>query len=63
MAARIAKGMTQEDVQRECAARDVPVWNLSRMESGELRWPHPRIALIITEVLDLTFEELFEAAA
>jgi transcriptional regulator with XRE-family HTH domain len=62
-AARIAKGMTLEDVQRECAGQGVPVWNLSRMENGRLRWPHPKVIAAVADVLGLNPEEMTRAAA
>lgn len=61
-AARIRKGMTLEDVQRECAERGTPVWNLSRMENGTLRWPHPKVIAVVAEVLDLDPDEMQAAA-
>lgn len=61
-AARIRKGMTLEEVQQECARRGVPVWNLSRMENGGLRWPHPKVIAVLADVLDLTSDEMLEAA-
>jgi hypothetical protein len=60
LAARMRKGLTQEDVQRECAARGVNVWNVSRMESGDLKWPHPRVVATIAEVLGIEVGELLE---
>lgn len=60
--ARLRKGMTQEDVQRECIARGAPGGNVSRMELGVTKWPHPRTIAAITEVLGLTLEELCPAA-
>jgi transcriptional regulator with XRE-family HTH domain len=51
--ARLAKGLTQEEVQQECARRGTPVTNLSRMESGDLKWPHPRVLLVLAEVFGL----------
>lgn len=61
--ARLRKGLTQEEVQAECARRDQPVWNLSRMENGELRWPNARTVRILAEVLELDVSDLFGAAA
>lgn len=62
-AARIRKGMTLEDVQRECAKRGTPVWNLSRMENGGLRWPHPKVITVVAEVLGLDPDDMQKAAA
>jgi hypothetical protein len=62
-AARIRKGMTLEDVQQECARRGTPVWNLSRMENGGLRWPHPKVIAAVADVLDLEPGALLAAAA
>jgi transcriptional regulator with XRE-family HTH domain len=63
--ARLSKGLTQEEVQQECARRGVPVFNLSRMENGDIRWPRPRALVVLAEVLDLEVCDLFasEAAA
>lgn len=61
--ARMRKGMTQEDVQRACAELGVPVWNISRMENGETRWPSPKALVVIAEVLDLNVTDFFAAAA
>jgi hypothetical protein len=57
------KGMTQEQVQRECAERGVTLWNLSRIESGQLKWPHPRVIAVVAEVLELEPDQIFRAAA
>ena len=57
--ARLSKGMTQEQVQQECASRGHQVFNLSRMENGDLRWPHPRALLVLAEVLDLKVRDFF----
>ena len=51
--ARLSQGLTQEEVQAECARRGTPVWNLSRMENGETRWPAPGALRILAEVLEL----------
>jgi len=57
------KGLSQEEVQRRCAQRGKPVNNLSRMESGEIRWPSPSALPVLAEVLGLEVNQLFEAAA
>lgn len=57
--ARLSKGMTQEEVQQECARRGRPVFNLSRMENGETKWPHPRVLLVLADVLDLKVRDFF----
>lgn len=57
--ARLSKGMTQEEVQQECARRGCPVFNLSRMENGETRWPRPRALLVLSEVLALELRDIF----
>ena len=62
-AARIRKGMTLEEVQQECARRGVPVWNLSRMENGDLKWPHPRVIAIVADVLELDPDKMLGKAA
>jgi transcriptional regulator with XRE-family HTH domain len=61
--ARLSKGMTQEEVQQECARRGTPVYNLSRMENGDTRWPHPRTLLALAEVLALEVRDFFADAA
>jgi transcriptional regulator with XRE-family HTH domain len=61
--ARLAKGWTQEEVQEECARQGRPVYNLSRMESGELKWPTPRTLLALATALDLKVSDLFAEAA
>ena len=60
--ARLAKGMTQEEVQDECARRGRRVYNISRMENGEIRWPTPRILPVLAGVLDLQVGDLFAGA-
>jgi hypothetical protein len=62
-AARIRKGMTLEEVQQECAKRGTPVWNLSRMENGGLKWPHPKVIAVLTDVLDLEPGQMLAVAA
>lgn len=62
-AARMRKGMTQEDVQRECVARGGFGGNVSRMESGETKWPHPRTIAALADVLGLEIEDLLIKAA
>jgi transcriptional regulator with XRE-family HTH domain len=57
--ARLRKGLTQEEVQDECARRGRRVYNISRMENGEIRWPTPRILPVLAAVLDLQVGELF----
>jgi transcriptional regulator with XRE-family HTH domain len=57
--ARLSKGMTQEEVQQECAKRGTPVYNLSRMENGDLRWPSPRALLVLADVLDQNVLDLY----
>lgn len=59
VAARLRKGMTQEEVQDECAKRGRPVNNLSRMENGGIRWPSPASLPVLAEVLDLEVRDLF----
>lgn len=61
--ARISKGMTLEDVQQECKLRGTPVWNLSRMENGELKWPHPRTIAVLADVLGLGVDDIMPRAA
>jgi len=62
--ARLRKGMTQEEVQDECGRLlGRPVYNLSRMENGEIRWPTPRILPALAGVLDLKVGDLFAEAA
>lgn len=57
--ARLSKGMTQEEVQQECAKRGTPVYNLSRMENGDLRWPSPRALLVLADVLEQNVLDLY----
>ena len=58
--ARLRKGMTQEEVQDECWRRGGRrVYNISRMENGEIRWPTPRILPVLAGVLDLQVGDLF----
>ena len=59
--ARLSKGMTQEQVQQECARRGTPVFNLSRMENGDLKWPSPRTLPVLADVLDLDVRDLYGA--
>lgn len=61
--ARLRKGMTQEEVQQECAKRGHPVYNLSRMENGDLRWPHPRALLVLSEALAMEVTDFYAKAA
>ena len=61
--ARLSKGMTQEQVQQECAKRGTPVYNLSRMENGDLRWPNPRVLLALAEVFECEVRDLYSEAA
>jgi hypothetical protein len=61
--ARLRLGLTQEEVQQECARRGQPVWNLSRMENGDLKWPTARTIRILAEVLELDVSDFFRAAA
>ena len=60
--ARLNKGMTQEEVQQECKRRGHPVFNLSRMENGDLKWPHPRALLVLADVLALEVRDFFADA-
>jgi transcriptional regulator with XRE-family HTH domain len=57
--ARLSKGMTQEQVQQECARRGTPVFNLSRMENGETKWPRPAALLILADVLEKDVRDLY----
>lgn len=61
--ARLSKGMTQEQVQQECAKRGIPVFNLSRMENGDLKWPSPRAVLALADVLEREVLDLYGEAA
>jgi len=61
--ARLRKGMTQEEVQLECARSGHAVYNLSRMENGDLRWPHPRALLVLSEVLAMEVTDFYAKAA
>ena len=61
--ARLRKGMTQEEVQEECFRRGRRVYNISRMENGELKWPHPRALLVLSEVLALEVGDIYTKAA
>jgi transcriptional regulator with XRE-family HTH domain len=61
--ARLSKGMTQEEVQQECAKRGTPVSNLSRMENGDLRWPSPRALLVLADVLGREVLDLYGEVA
>lgn len=61
--ARLSKGMTQEQVQQECAKRGMPVFNLSRMENGDLKWPSPRAVLALADVLEREVLDLYGEAA
>ena len=61
--ARLSKGMTQEEVQQECARRGSPVYNLSRMENGGTRWPRPRSLLVLAEVLAMDVLDFFDSEA
>lgn len=63
LAARMRKGMTQEEVQQACAERGHPVWNLSRMESGAIKWPAARAIPVLAEVLGLDVEDMFQRVA
>ena len=58
-AARMRKGMTQEEVQQACTDRGIPVWNLSRLENGKTKWPAPSAIAVLAEVLDLEVDNLF----
>jgi transcriptional regulator with XRE-family HTH domain len=57
--ARLSKGMTQEEVQQECARRGTKVYNLSRMESGDLKYPRPRALLVLAQVLERPVLEFY----
>jgi transcriptional regulator with XRE-family HTH domain len=59
--ARLSKGMTQQEVQQACRDRGHRVFNLSRMENGELKWPHPHALLILAEVLDCKVSDFLAA--
>jgi transcriptional regulator with XRE-family HTH domain len=59
LAARLRKGLSQDEVQRQCAQRGKPVNNLSRMENGQIRWPSPSTLPVLAEVLGLEFDQLF----
>jgi transcriptional regulator with XRE-family HTH domain len=59
--ARLSKGLTQEQVQEECARRGTKVNNLSRMESGDLKWPNPRTLLALAEVLELNVPDFYSS--
>jgi hypothetical protein len=61
--ARLRKGMTQEQVQDECHRLGRRVYNLSRMESGELKWPSPQALPVLAEALGLKVDDLFTAQA
>jgi len=63
LAARLRKGLSQEEVQRQCAERGKPVHNLSRMESGAIKWPHASALPVLAEVLDLAVDEMFLGVA
>jgi transcriptional regulator with XRE-family HTH domain len=56
--ARLALGLTQEQVQERCAELNVPVYNISRMESGGLEHPAPRVLPVLAQVLGLEISEL-----
>ena len=60
--ARLRKGLTQEEVQDECARRGRRVYNISRMENGEIKWPTPRILPVLAGVLGLEVPDLFSGA-
>jgi transcriptional regulator with XRE-family HTH domain len=60
LAARLAKGMTQEEVQAECFRRGTKVCNLSRMENGDIKWPAPKVLPVLASVLALEVSDLFE---
>ena len=62
LAARLRKGMTQEEVQAECLKRGTKVLNLSRLENGEIRWPAPKVLPVLASVLALEVSDLFEKA-
>jgi transcriptional regulator with XRE-family HTH domain len=61
--ARMRKGLTQEAVQAECARRGQPVYNLSRWENGRTRWPSPPALKLVTDVLGLELEAVFQQPA
>lgn len=60
-AARIAKCMSQSDVQQACAERGLLIgqYQLSKIETGAIKWPALRNLPVLAEVLGLTVEELF----
>lgn len=58
LAARLCKGMTQEQVQDECARLGTRVWNLSRLEDGSVQRPDPRVFPVLAAVLGLEVHEL-----
>jgi hypothetical protein len=61
--ARLRKGWTQEQLQVECASRGTPVWNVSRIESGSIRFPNPASLVALADALELDMADLFDKAA
>ena len=61
--ARLRKGLTQAEVAEQCAALNVKIdrSGLSYIESGKVRWPHPKIAPVLAEVLGLELDDMFKA--
>jgi transcriptional regulator with XRE-family HTH domain len=63
LAARLRKGMTQEQVQAECFKLGTKVNNLSRMENGDIKHPDPKVFPVLAAVLALEVDEMLVKAA
>ena len=60
---RLRLRMTQAEVCQACAERGYKLddGNLSRMETGRIKWPALRGIPVLAEVLGVEVEDLFEA--
>jgi transcriptional regulator with XRE-family HTH domain len=56
---RLARGMTMEDLAKECAAKGAPVdiSQISRIETGQAT-PRPKLRSVLAEILGIDVSDL-----
>jgi transcriptional regulator with XRE-family HTH domain len=60
--ARLRKRMSQLEVQQACAERGLVIgqYQLSKLETGAIRWPPLKTLEVLADVLGLEYDDLFE---
>ena len=60
--ARLRKRMSQLEVQQACAERGHAIgqYQLSKLETGTIRWPPLKTIEVLAGVLGLEYDDLFE---